>query len=335
MKKTLMTLAALAATGSAFAQSSVSITGGMAIGFKHQTAKSDKPDGAKNLIVNNQQSANNITFRFNEDLGDGLSTLGYVNVRFSPDDGSLVGGGGKPGENFAQEVKLSLRGNFGQISLGRFNAPVDNMVHPAIDPYIPLGLGTTIYGGPLDAISRYNGTIEYAAPKFGGFETRFAIVPKGEMNSEVDTHEIAVKYSTDKLNLGFGYTENSGNSNGTTNYKGRNVLTLGGLYNFDVAKVGLSYHKVDSYKLGSSVIAESDRKNLGVRVPINSKTSFKFGYENQKSKGSNSVDATAMGIDYYLSKRTMLSADIGKVSSKNPAKDDKGINYVLGIKHTF
>jgi predicted porin len=320
----------LTATGVAFAEPSVTLSGGMAVGLKYQTAKSDKADGATVSIVNNQLSANNVTFKVDENLDGGLKASAYINVRFAPDTGANAATGGAT-NSFAQEVKLSLAGRFGEVAVGRFNAPVDNLVHPAVDPYIPLGLGTTVYGGPLDAVARYNGMIQYATPTAGGVSVRVLFVPKANMQTTVNTSELAVKYVAGPLALGLGYTKNAGDINGRTNFKGRDVITLGGLYDFGVAKVGLSYHHVDAY----AAVAESDRASLGVRVPLTASTSLKFGYERQKSKGANAVNAAALGVDYYLSKRTMLSAELGQVTSDTLAKDDKGVNCVVGIKHTF
>jgi predicted porin len=329
MKIAFITLATLAVTGTAFAQSSVEITGGTAIGLKYQNAKSDKPVSHTVSLVNNQESANNVTFRATEQLEDGMSVSSYLNIRYGPDDGTFIGG------SAFKETSVSLQGKFGQFTYGRFNSPVDNMVHPTIDPYVPLGLGTTIYGGPLDAISRYNGMIQYATPIMGNVETRVMFVPKGNLNSTVTTSEIAVKYQDTNLGLGIGFTKNSGNTAGTANFKDRDVFTVGALYNFGFAKVGVSFHRVDAYKSGATTIAQSDRKNLGIRVPLDAQISYKFGYETQKSVGALAVNALANGIDYYLSKRTTLSFDIGKVSSSNLARNDQGINYVFGLKHRF
>jgi predicted porin len=85
MKKSLIALAALAATG-AFAQSSVTLYGGLDIGWGTATTKSadgtsvDKTTG----LVDGTQGANRIGFRGTEDLGGGLTAGFQLEQGISP-----------------------------------------------------------------------------------------------------------------------------------------------------------------------------------------------------------------------------------------------------------
>ena len=97
MKKTLIALAVLAASGASFAQ--VTITGNYTAGYRASSA-----GGADSSGLGNDTSL--VTFTAKEDLGGGLSASAFMNI-----DGLTRGGvgGGDSG--------MSLAGGFGKLSL--------------------------------------------------------------------------------------------------------------------------------------------------------------------------------------------------------------------------
>lgn len=327
MKKSTLAALAFLATCSAWAQSSVTMSGGVVIGLKHASAKANGT-ASKNSVEGLDAAGNNFTVRSVEDLGGGLKAGALLNYRFNPNDGATGAG-----HDYYANTKLSLSGSFGEVSAGRFWGPVDWLLRPVLDIYTPLGLGTTVYGGPLDAATRYNGMLMYESPEMSGFTAGAAIVPRTSMTSnKVSTSEVALRYKSGALVLGLGLTKNAGTSvSAKDNIKGKNVLTLGGSYDFGVAKAGLTYSNVDAY----GTTAESDRWSLALRVPLSSVLSVKFGYENQKFKNGPGTSALALGTEYSLSKRTMLFAEFGKVQSDTASKKETGLTYMAGMRHRF
>ncbi len=328
MKKSILPLLALCASSCALAQSNATLSGGVVIGFKQTSAKSDGTP-SKTGIDNLDAGGSHYTIRTSEDLGDDLKANVLLNYRFNPDTGSTGNG-----HDYFANTKLSLSGAFGEVSMGRFWGPVDFLLRPALDIYTPLGLGPTVYGGPLDAPTRYNGTFMYESPEIQGFKAGISYVPKAEMASnKVDTTEVALRYRSGPLALGLGYTQNAGigGASAKDNAEGKDVLTVGGAYDFGVAKVGLTYTHVDAF----GKTAESDRWSTAVRVPISPVARLKLGYEDQKYKGGASTQAVAFGGEYTLSKRTMVFAEIGQVDSDVAKADEKDATYMLGIKHSF
>jgi general bacterial porin, GBP family len=327
MKKKIIPLLALFGSCYAMAQSTTTLSGGVVIGLKHTSAKSDGT-ASKTGIDGLDAAGNNYTIRTSEDLGGGLKANVVLNYRFNPDDGAT----GK-GHDYFANTKLGLSGAFGEVSMGRFWGPVDFLLRPALDIYTPMGLGATVYGGPLDASTRYNGTLMYETPEISGFKAGISYVPKAEMTSnKVSTTEVALRYRSGPLALGLGLTKNAGTSaSATDNAEGKDVLTVGGAYDFGVAKFGLTYTNVDAY--GSKT--ESDRWSTAVRVPVTASAQLKLGFENQKFKGGTSTNAVAFGGEYTLSKRTMVFAEIGKVNSDVAKSDEKDASYLMGIKHSF
>lgn len=331
MKKSILPLLALVATTGALAQSNAVLSGGVVIGLKQSSAKSDGTP-SKTGIDNLDAGGNHYTIRTSEDLGGGLKANVLLNYRFNPDTGSTGNG-----HDYFANTKLSLAGDFGEVSMGRFWGPVDFLLRPVLDIYTPLGLGATVYGGPLDAPTRYNGTLMYETPEIQGFKAGISYVPKAEMTSnKANTTEVALRYRNGPLALGLGLTKNAGTApSSIDNAEGKDVLTIGAAYNFGVAKVGLTYTNVDAYKGAKGAVAESDRWSAAVRVPVTASAQLKLGYEDQKFKGGASTKAVALGGEYTLSKRTMLFAEIGKVDSDNVKADEKDATYMLGIKHSF
>lgn len=327
MKKSILPLLALFATSCAMAQSNAVLSGGVVIGLKQSSAKSDGTP-SKTGIDNLDAGGNHYTIRTTEDLGGGLKANVLLNYRFNPDTGSTGNG-----HDYFANTKLGLSGAFGEVSMGRFWGPVDFLLRPALDVYTPLGLGATVYGGPLDAPTRYNGTLMYETPEIQGFKAGISYVPKAEMTSnKVNTTEVALRYRSGPLALGVGFTKNAGTApSSKDNAEGKDVLTVGGAYDFGVAKVGLTYTNVDAY----GTTPESERWSTAVRVPITSAARLKLGYEDQKFKGGTSTQAVALGGEYTLSKRTMVFAEIGQVDSDLAKSDEKDATYMLGIKHSF
>ena len=331
MKKSILPLLALIASSGVLAQSNVVLSGGVVVGLKQSSAKSDGTP-SKTGIDNLDAAGNNYTIRSTEDLGGGLKAKVLLNYRFNPDDGTTGNG-----HDYFANTKLGLAGDFGEVSMGRFWGPVDFLLRPVLDIYVPLGLGATVYGAPLDAPTRYNGTLMYETPEIQGFKAGISYVPKAEMASnKVNTTEVALRYRSGPLALGLGLTKNAGTApSAKDNAEGKDVLTVGAAYDFGVAKVGLTYTNVDAYMGAKGAVAESDRWSTAVRVPVTPAAQLKLGYENQKFKGGASTKAVAFGGEYTLSKRTMVFAEIGKVDSDTASKDEKDATYMMGIKHSF
>jgi len=112
MKKSLIALAALAATG-AFAQSTVTISGRLDAVVRY-TAK--VAPGNANYSITEDGAANTIRFAVVEDLGGGLRAVGDVGMRFNIATGESQATG-RP--LFQGETRVGVTGGFGTIKIGR------------------------------------------------------------------------------------------------------------------------------------------------------------------------------------------------------------------------
>ena len=119
MKKTLIALAAVAATGAAFAQSSVTLYGVADAGIV-KTNKAglgytnDKLQLSTNNTLNNGNSR--LGVRGVEDLGGGLKASFNFEQGLSLDNGAA---GTFSGGAFGRAAYMALAGGFGEVSMGR------------------------------------------------------------------------------------------------------------------------------------------------------------------------------------------------------------------------
>lgn len=216
---TLVALAALAATG-AFAQSSVTITGGFDAGLR----MSDIKGATVNQIVGNNSYTSNVTFKGTEDLGGGLSanfqyeidpvatlTAGAPNGSPTSADNSNVSNVGN-GQSF-----VGLKSNSaGEIQFGTINTATldaNGMGQP---------FGTAIGSGykiAAIAATRYQQTFAYVTPSAAGFSGKLLYGFKDDkqnnaaasgvsgttgsmpLNGRDQIQELSLKYANGPLNL--------------------------------------------------------------------------------------------------------------------------------------
>ena len=138
MKKSLVALAALVATG-AFAQSSVTLAGIMDVGTVY---RSNTAPGASKLSIGSGNN-NRLIFTGVEDLGGGLAATFAAQLRFDPTSGGTEGGGARP--LFQGESRVGLRGGFGSLRLGRGLTALQAPNGGVIDPWSVTTVAGSVY----------------------------------------------------------------------------------------------------------------------------------------------------------------------------------------------
>jgi hypothetical protein len=320
MKKTLVAIAALTAVA-AFAQSSVSITGGMRIGYGQNAA------GAKGLFTT-QGSGNTINIVVVEDLGGGLAAEGAVQMRYDMTNGVLnSGNAGTAGTaagvaapaaaatRLLHTTRLGLKGGFGAVQMGRIG--LDQ--HWAYTAF-----GSTTAGAALNPVGAYGATednqLRYVSPNISGFVAHVATsfknnaAPALVMNGgAAQGSQILAQYANGPIAVTFV------NEKVNTGSKGSQI---GASYNFGVAKVNVIS---GSIKTAAGVKA-GDALTFSATVPMGAAT-IKAGFKNDKLAANN--DANALGVDYALSKRTVVEANTWK------SKLDAKRSMWVGVRHAF
>jgi predicted porin len=239
MKKTLVAIAALAAT-SAFAQSSVEIYGTLDVGNFKLSGNEMGLNNTTNAIPASQSGTtllnsfarqgtgtNNMGFRGKEDLGGGM----YAG--FNLQTGGLDLSNGNPGLAFSRESNLTLgSSSFGELKVGRSSSTMCSVGCSYDYNYIGSASALALTGlspASFQGSSRRSDQIEWLTPAMSGFQGRFALVQKGDLNAD----------GTFATNGGSAYSATSsaaGTATTASNYK--NVVALGLTYANGPLRVG-------------------------------------------------------------------------------------------------
>ncbi len=330
MKKTLIALAAVAASGAALAQSSVTLFGNIDVGIRHvnpsAAGAASITSMSKNLI-----SSSAIGFRGVEDLGGGMSAAFHIEGDLDPDTGT------PGGLQFQRRSTVSLIGGFGELRLGRDYVPTFT-VHTKYDPFGTNGLGSSInqfgqavaFGGLSTSAVRSNNGIGYLA-KFGSFDVAYMYAPRESATNSNDYHGIRAGYNAGPLSVDVATASEVGVNAGAHNPKRTNV---GVAYDLGFIKPMFQYTTAKQETAGGDT--KVTNLLIGLTAPVGPGLLRASYVKLDREIGAAEVDAKqiAIGYTYPLSKRTSFNANIARVSS------DAGFiaeqtGYEIGVRHTF
>ncbi|MGH6628051.1 MAG: porin [Burkholderiaceae bacterium] len=362
MKKSLIALAVLAASGAAMAQSSVTLFGIVDAGIARLSGSNGHNIGMTNSGLNSSR----LGFRGTEDLGGGLSAGFHLEGAVFNDTGTgastttptTVGGVPVPaiasnGFDFQRRSTVSLNGAFGEVRLGRDYAP-SFWNTTVFDPFGTVGVGAGLMPAMLGAPVRNNNSVGYFLPgNLGGFygQAQYAF---GENPSNAvpatdagDYAGFRVGYANGPVNAAFGYGKLDTGAGAT---KGDNKATnLGVSYNFGVVTPMFSWAQ-EKARVGA-VTTKQNAWEIGATAPIGA-GELRAAYSRYDLKGSpNDFRKVAIGYGHNLSKRTQLYTTYGRVTNKGasnrlvvsgglsaaglntPGRNTSGFEF--GVRHSF
>lgn len=348
MKKSLIALAVLAASGAAMAQSSVTLFGVVDATYAYGSGSVAN----KSQLTNSGLNSSRLGFRGVEDLGGGMSASFWLEAGLNNDNGtggstnlnnqaSTSSGGGLV---FNRRSTVSLNGGFGEVRLGRDYTPQFwNLT--VFDPFGTNGVGTSqilnsSLGGPTTV--RASNSIGYFLPgNLGGFYGQ-AQYYMGENLSNTankkDGNGLAARvgYANGPINAALAFSE--------TKFLAGNIKTwnLGGQYDLGMAKIMANYSE-------DKISGGADGKGflIGGLVPVGA-GEIRLAYSTYKVDTVGADPRTnkiALGYVHNLSKRTALYATYAHLSNKNGAAQalnnavtaagSNSNGYDFGIKHSF
>ena len=348
MKKSLIALAVLAASGAAMAQSSVTLFGIVDATYAYGSGSVAK----KSQLTNSGYNSSRLGFRGVEDLGGGMSASFWLEAGLNNDNGTggvtntnnqaATSSGG--GLTFNRRSTVSLNGGFGEVRLGRDYTPQFwNLT--VFDPFGTNGVGTTqtlnsSLGGPTTL--RASNAIGYFLPgNLGGFYGQ-AQYYLGENLSNAankkDGNGLAARvgYANGPINVALAFSE--------TKFLTGNIKSwnLGGQYDLGVAKI-MAHYSNDDVKNGN----EGTGFLLGGLIPVGA-GEVRLSYSTYKidTVGADPrSNKLALGYVHNLSKRTALYTTFARVSNKNGAAQSlngsvtaanrNSTGYDFGIRHSF
>jgi hypothetical protein len=373
MKKTLVAIAALAAT-SAFAQSSVAITGSVSYGQATSVAGANTVGGWKG-------DRNALNFVITEDMGNGQKAAVTLQTRFNSSVGGVNTGyvssaDGTSGSTTFEQTKVTLSdATFGTIDAGRFtNAMGVAPLHPFED-----SAQTT---SPHQAVNgRLSGQLQYTSPSFMGLQV-WGLNAQKSANTYMASGDGGGYSKTWNLSTATAGSKNFGayGVNYTNGALYAQALAYNDLLGVRATKIGASYdlgarfygvklfanqfnQKDDVSGAGASTIvnvtgaagtavgagttslAAHKATEFAATVPYGAFT-FMAGRlttdkDTQVGIANTKVTKVAWGATYSLSKRTQLqyfassTDNSGYTSAVNVGGFANGRNQWAGVQHSF
>ena len=363
MKKSLIALAALAASGAAMAQSSVTLYGVVdeAVSYlKGQTSFSGINSGA------------NMTSRFgirgSEDLGGGLKANfrleSGLNVDVGDGGSGYSGAAAGNGLAFKRNSTVGLSGGFGEVRLGRELTAAYNAV-ARYDLWGSVGYGQSylwVNGGggvndgaipngsaPVTTNQRVGNAITYVTPNIAGFQAsaNYGFGEVTDNNSAGRYMGLGATYDNGPLSLGLGaerWNSTFGTVNGVpnqqlvaggpTNTDNMTAWSLGGSFDFGVAKLLAAYRQTDTDNYQGSVNKNKFKGYmLGVSAPVGPGL-VRAAYNRYQDKFAGAIDDKidhfSLGYIYSLSKRTSLYGTYAYFKDKDHTRGAAG-SPIVGI----
>lgn len=335
MKKTLIALAAVAATSASFAQSSVTLSGLIDAGFEKRFS------GDANKITSGRNATSNWTISGTEDLGGGLKAVFKASTAFNSDDGTLTGANAF-GNN---DMFVGLTGDFGTVRAGR---PVNTLYGNAFFANGTKGISgydaNSVVSGNLSANAKtgsaassvlVSNALQYHSPRFAGFQVQLEYSASEVVNAD-DGYGVGLRYDNGPLSASL--VSYKGAATSATKVKA--VTQLGAAYDFSVAKVFFTYRD----QSGAASNADTSYA-LGVTAPVGSGSVY-ASYNVNEQAGSDGRTLIA-GYKYNLSKRTTAYVQLGNrnaawqggvafpASNPGTMPNKSTTGYGFGLQHSF
>jgi predicted porin len=347
--------------GSAFAQSNVTVFGGLDLAVAHGSGSVSN----QTQLANGYLAASRLAFKGFEDLGGGLKAGFWVESGFNADTGTgqnsntnnqSTGAAGNGGLTFNRRSHVSLGNDWGEIRLGRdFDPQYLNIAD--FDPFDLSGSGASqvlnsaITGPTLVRASNsvsylYGHGFNAAAIGYGpggfsgsGFQVH-AMYYLGENPGGTDTSKdgtgygVRAVYSTGKFTFAGAVSE--------TRYAAGNVRqnNAGASYDFDVVRV------MGMYEWDKNGAVSARGWLAGALVPVGVGTvRVAYSRYGTDAAGSPTAKKWAVGYVYALSKRTALYTAAAHVSNEGSsasalngavtAAGQSSNGFDFGIRHNF
>ncbi len=348
MKKSLIALAAVAASGAAFAQSSVTVFGIVDAAVTVYDGK-DTVSG----LGNSGNSSSRLGFRGVEDLGNGLKAQFWLEGAVSNDDGSGAGGGAAgPGFEFKRRSTISLLSNYGELRMGRSTTAAYDAVS-RYDNFGAIGVGGTRVWSTGGYDLRRSNMLGYYSSDFSGFKFALNYAFGEQTSGGRDGSYVggSATYDNGPLSVGFGAEQFR---RGTVAGEDITAYGLGASYNFGVVKLAGAYLNQENEAIAGTKV-DRDHFLLALSAPVGAAGEAKLSYNryNQDVAGGTDLKADQFSLGYVhnLSKRTAVYGTYAYLKNKNngaaftlggagldkPAVDAGGKiqAFQVGVRHAF
>lgn len=349
MKKSLIALAVLAASGAAMAQSSVTLFGIVDTGVSY--VNRDSADSSRWGVGTSGNATSRLGLRGTEDLGGGLKANFWLEGEIFGDNGNASG------FNFKRQSTVGLSGGFGEVRLGRELTP-NFRTTLKYDVFGATGIGQFMgykdwaYNGIADSDAiRSDNMITYVTPNFSGFSGQFAYGFDEKKYGNVKTGRYMggnVAYDNGPISVTLAYGQLNSQFAGAL--AKRKELEIGASYNFGMAKLTGQAQQIKYSPDGMST-QKFNNYMIGVSAPVGGVGEVKaqYAYYDQKAYDAK-AHQLSLGYVHNLSKRTALYGTVAYLKNKDGSTlglASKGVysgtveagkaqtGLQVGIRHAF
>lgn len=361
MKKTVLALAAIAASSAAFAQSSVTL-----FGVVDASVESVKGDNTVTRVSSDNLASSRIGFKGTEDLGGGLKANFFLDASVKTDTGAA-----DSSRLFGRSAWAGLAGGFGEVRIGRQDSLIGALGAAVLgtrQAYDELVVARTL--GAV-AYRRLDNALTYVAPTFvpglnlaAQYTTQADSTVAGAEsygNNAGRGYGLSANYANGPLAAGISYIHVNTDVRGDIENTGvlvygsydLGVAKLTGYYNQDGRDGAFDKRQVFGIKAAVPVAqgvtlsaGYAAVKNATAAAATTSATlasaSADFAPDNRKDDGA---DIFTLKAQYDLSKRTALYALFTQVNNDDNAalnvsqvatsagKSSRGL--AVGVRHNF
>jgi predicted porin len=319
MKKTLIAMAVVAASGAAFAQSSVTLYGRV-------DANVSKTTGSQTALRDGSETGaggSRFGFKGTEDLGSGLKAAFAIETGVRADNAqtatnNVVGG---------RAAWAELSSAYGSVRAGRSttlsNVQVDQY-HAFATDYGQAAAGTIFNTNG----TRVNNNVTISSPNMGGL-----VVSAARAFKETDTLNGSSAAANNPVSVRANYGAGPFAAGLVVAQKGtagiKNIVQAGASYNFGMATALVSAESDGNQAGGKNAYA------IGVKAPVGPATiRATIGQDKNGQGAANDKKLFALGADYALSKRTALYAVFSQVKQDSATyKTSRQASF--GVGHNF
>lgn len=328
MKKSLIALAVLAASGAAMAQSTVTLYGRLDTYLANTTVDNGTTSTSTTKMNTGAVNGNRWGLSGSEDLGGGLKLNFQLEQGFSADDGSAASA-----LQFHRQAWVGMSGGFGAVKMGRVYTAYDD-VNGAGNPVFDSAMSPTANVYKSNGYtSRINNGFRYESPEMSGFKAALSANMSEGDAAATTAQAINVTYAAGPLSAAFGYqTEGS-----DTTAADKKFTRLGASYNLGTVTVKGNYGKAAN--MGNVNGADATDYTIGVDYSASSALTLAAGYarsDDNVTAGDATRTGFALGAKYTLSKRTFVYGGYNTAKTEKAGfADTKTSMFALGVNHAF
>lgn len=349
MQKKIIALAVAGlVSGGAFAQTNVTISGQMRVGFESVSASGATVAGA-NLVSRTRvvDDNSNIKFAGEEALGGGTSAWFQVESAIGTDNNRGTAGANDAATNLTtigtRNTAVGLKGGWGTFLMGKWDAHYNSM---ASIEGAGLVDGLALGANSLSMLHRVNGTagagggrldnvLAYVSPSFSGFSAliAYSTSPTANETTVAGTTQkdsgwnLNLKYGNGPIAVSYSHLAVNNAASATTDTRGDR---LGAAYTFPMGfKVGLIW---DKSKFSDIAAAVTSFDRSAWVLPLSYRTgphniTFTYAKANKVNTSAGNVadsgsKMTVLGYEYAMSKRTSVSATYAQINNESAAVYD-------------